>query len=62
MAEPIEEFYTTKEILEKFGISTSWLFKMAKERKIPKTVVRGKTLRSRKHIDNAIADKKAMKR
>lgn len=56
-AEPIEEFYTTKEILEKFGISNSWLFKMAKERNIPKTVVRGKTLWSRKHIDNAFASK-----
>ena len=57
VAEPIEEFYTTKQILEKFGISNSWLFKMAKERNIPKTVVRGKTLWSRKHIDNALADK-----
>ena len=57
VTEPIEEFYTTKEILEKFGISNSWLFKMAKERNIPKTVVRGKTLWSRKHIDNALADK-----
>ncbi len=57
VAEPIEEFYTTKEILEKFGISNSWLFKMAKERNIPKTVVRGKTLWSRKHIDIALADK-----
>lgn len=56
-AEPIEEFYTTKEILEKFGISNSWLFKMAKERNIPKTVVRGKTLWSKKHIDRALADK-----
>ncbi len=37
MAKPIEEFYTTKEVLEKFGISNSWLFKMAKERNIPKT-------------------------
>lgn len=55
--EPIEEFYTTKEILEKFGISNSWLFKMAKERNIPKTVVRGKTLWSKKHIDRALADK-----
>ena len=57
VAEPIEEFYTTKQILEKFGISNSWLFKMAKERSIPKTVVRGKTLWSRKHIDKALADK-----
>ena len=56
-AEPIDEFYTTKEILEKFGISNSWLFKMAKERYIPKTIVRGKTLWSRKHIDKALADK-----
>lgn len=56
-AESIEEFYTTKEILEKFGISNSWLFKIAKDRKIPKTVVRGKTLWSRKHIDKALADK-----
>lgn len=58
-AEPIEEFYTTKEILEKFGISNSWLFKMAKERNIPKTVVRGKTLWSRKHIDKALANKQS---
>ncbi len=57
VAEPIEEFYTTKEILEKFGISNSWLFKMAKERNIPKTVVRGKTLWSRKHVDNTLSDK-----
>ncbi len=56
-AKPIEDFYTTKEILEKFGISNSWLFKMAKGRNIPKTVGRGKTLWSRKHIDNALADK-----
>ena len=56
-AESIEEFYTTKEVLKKFGISNSWLFKMAKERNIPKTVVRGKTLWSRKHIDKALADK-----
>lgn len=55
----IDEFYTTKEILEKFGISNSWLFKMAKERNIPKTVVRGKTLWSRKHIDSALSDRKS---
>lgn len=51
VAEPIEEFYTTMEILEKFGISNSWLSKMAKEWNIPKTVVRGKTLWSRKHCN-----------
>ncbi len=56
-AEPIEEFYTTKEVLEKFDISNSWLFKIATERNIPKTVVRGKTIWSRKHIDKALTDK-----
>lgn len=56
-AEAIDEFYTTKEVLEKFGISNSWLFKIAKDRKIPKTVVRGKTLWSQKHIDKALANK-----
>lgn len=37
--QPITEFYTTKEVLEKFGISNSWLFKAAKENNFPKTLV-----------------------
>lgn len=49
--QPITEFYTTKEVLEKFGISNSWLFKAAKEHNIPKTTQRGKTLWSKSHID-----------
>lgn len=49
--EPITEFYTTKEVLEKFGIGNSWLYKMAAKHNIPKTVSRGKTLWSKKHID-----------
>lgn len=55
--EVIEEFYSTKEVLEKFGISNSWLFKIAKERRIPKTIVRGRTLWSKRHIDKALAGK-----
>lgn len=49
--EPITEFYTTKEVLEKFSIGNSWLYKMAAKHNIPKTVSRGKTLWSKKHID-----------
>lgn len=50
-SEPITEFYTSKEVLEKFGIGNSWLYKMATKHNIPKTVSRGKTLWSKKHID-----------
>ena len=50
--EPITEFYTTKEVLAKFGISNSWLFKIVKDKNIPKTVSRGKTLWSKKHCND----------
>lgn len=53
--EPITEFYTTKEVLEKFGISNSWLFKAAKENNFPKIIQRGKTLWSKPHIDRFFA-------
>ncbi len=56
--QPITEFYTTKEVLEKFGISNSWLFKAAKENNFPKTIQRGKTLWSKSHIDRFFAKKK----
>ena len=49
--EPITEFYTTKDVLEKFGIGNSWLYKVTAKHNIPKTVSRGKTLWSKKHID-----------
>lgn len=52
---PITEFYTTKEVLEKFGISNSWLFKAAKENNFPKTTRQGKTLWSKTHIDRFFA-------
>ena len=48
---PITEFYSTREIMEKFNISNSWLFKIAQKRNIPKTTHRGKTLWSKKHCD-----------
>ena len=48
---PITEFYTTKEIQEKFGISEGWIFKLAKEKKIPKVLHHGKTYWSKQHVE-----------
>lgn len=42
-------------MLEKFGISNSWLFKAAKENNFPKITQRGKTLWSKPHIDRFFA-------
>lgn len=52
---PITEFYTTKEILEKFGVSEAWVFKLAKEKKIPKVLHHGKTYWSKQHVDKHFA-------
>lgn len=46
---PISEFYTTKEIIEKFGVSNSWVFAQGKAHNIPKVYHRGKTLWSKEH-------------
>ena len=50
-SEPITEFYTSKEVQEKYSISNSGLYEIAKREKWPKTQQRGKTLWSRKHVD-----------
>lgn len=55
--EPITEFYTTKEIMEKFGISNSWLFNAAKKHNIPKVTQHGKTFWSKKHCDAVFGKK-----
>lgn len=55
--EAITEFYTTKEILDKFGISNSGLYKIAQSENFPKTIHHGKTLWSKKHIDAHFAKK-----
>lgn len=52
---PITEFYTTKEIKEKFGVSEAWVFKLAKEKKIPKVLHHGKTYWSKQHVDKHFA-------
>ncbi len=53
----ITEFYTTAEIIEKFNVSESWIFVMARKNKIPKTFNRGKTYWSKKHVDAYFSSK-----
>ena len=48
---PITEFYTTTEIREKFGVSESWVFKIGKEKIIPKILHHGKTYWSKLHVE-----------
>jgi transposase in mobilizable transposon, tnpA protein len=55
--EAITEFYTTKEIIEKFGVSNSWVFAQGKARNIPKVYHRGKTLWSKSHCDRVFSTK-----
>ena len=55
--EAIAEFYTTKEIIEKFGVSNSWVFAQGKAHNIPKVYHRGKTLWSKVHCDRVFAAK-----
>lgn len=50
-AKPLTEFYTVAEIKEKFSIKESWLYKVARENKIPKTLIKGKSYFSKAHVD-----------
>lgn len=56
-SQPITEFYTTSEILQKYGISESGLYKIAKCENFPKVFQRGKSYWSKKHIDAYFAKK-----
>ena len=51
----ITEFYTTMEIKEKFGVSETWVFKLAKEKNIPKVLHHGKTYWSKQHVEKYFA-------
>lgn len=53
--QPITEFYTSKEVQEKFGVSNSGMYKIAEREGWPKTQSRGKTLWSRIHVDKYFA-------
>ena len=55
--EAITEFYTTKEIIAKFGVSNSWVFAQGKAHNIPKGLPPGKTLWSKAHCDRVFAAK-----
>ncbi|MCM1337604.1 MAG: helix-turn-helix domain-containing protein [Candidatus Amulumruptor caecigallinarius] len=54
----ITEFYTSKEIQEKYGISNSGLYEIAKREKWPRTQSRGKTIWSKSHVDRYFATQK----
>lgn len=55
---PIVEFYTVEDIKEKYKIKETWIFKIVKENKIPKTLNKGKSYFSKKHIDNYFKKKR----
>lgn len=52
---PITEFYTTNEIKEKYGVSEGWIFKVGKEKDIPKIFHHGKTYWSKQHVEKHFA-------
>ena len=54
--EPITEFYTSKEVQEKFGVSNSGMYKIAEREGWSKTQSRGKTLWSCSHVDRYFAN------
>ena len=53
---PITDFYTSKEVQEKYGVSNSGMYKIAEREGWPKTQSRGKTLWSRSHVDRYFAN------
>lgn len=48
---PISELCTVAEIKERYKVNESWIFKVAKEHNFPRTLNKGKTYFSRKHVD-----------
>lgn len=49
--EPITEFYSLQEIMDKYNCSPSLVYTTVKAKKIPHVEFRGKTIYSKKHID-----------
>jgi excisionase family DNA binding protein len=49
--QPITELCTVAEIKEKYKVNESWIFVVAKKNNFPRTLKRGKTYFSRKHVD-----------
>lgn len=46
-----DEYYSTKEIMEKYKVSDGWIFKFAKKQGIPKITTGKDTYWSKKHVD-----------
>ena len=55
---PILDLYTIDQIKEKYPVKDSWIYKIIKAEKIPKTMHRGKTYYSAKHIDRYFSKQK----
>lgn len=49
--EPITEFYSMKEITEKYEVSETLVYNLVNAKNIPKVLWRGKSIYSKKHID-----------
>lgn len=51
------EFYSFSEIKEKFNIGDTWIYKLIREKNIPKVKRNGKSYYSKSHIDNQLKEK-----
>ena len=49
----ITDFYTTREIMEQYSVSESWIYEIGKTQNIPRVYLRGKTYWSKNHVDKA---------
>lgn len=55
--QPITEFYTMEEILEKYDYGKGWIYQIIKDNNIPKVLHWGRAMYSRKHIDKVLSAK-----
>lgn len=54
-AQPIVDFYTTKEIVEKYNISPTYLYRLSQKITLPHVFKRKETYWSKKHLDTYFA-------
>lgn len=52
---PITEFYSMEEIMEKYDYKKGWIYKVIKDNEIPKVLHGGRALYSKKHIDKVFS-------
>lgn len=53
----VTEFYSKEEVMEKYNVKNTWLYKIIKTNNIPKVFINNKLHLSRSHIDRFFADK-----